>query len=76
MSENGNGNTSKVPTWMLMAALLGGPTIGAGGATKALSSFHEHPDLITQCERKIKYMEWRVGMLELRLPPLSRNWPE
>ena len=58
---------------MLVAAFFGGPTIGAGTATTALSSFHDHPELIDQCQLKIKYVGWRMDMLEARLPPLDRQ---
>ena len=73
MAENGNGNGPKIPTWMLMAALLGGPALGAGGG-KALSTFHDHPDVFEQCQQKFKYLQWRLETLEMRLPKDHREW--
>lgn len=75
MSEgNGNGNGSRVPAWMLVAAMVGGPIGGAGGAKVAStwsSTSSDVPAILAQCLIRTDRMEWRLRLLENRFQPAA-----
>lgn len=78
MGDDGNGNGSKVPAWMLVAAMVGGPVAGGAGGAKIANSWNatqDVPAILAQCLRRTDRLEWRIERLENRFPPARLSVP-